>query len=159
MKILAEGLDKYPVDGLFFNMFSNQSTDYSGRYVGLCHCDAYQRKYRSLHGKPVPDKPDEDYRRFSLPAHAGLIRDLLHRLHPRRQIRTNAHPLVEMSLMHQGTRTLLHLINLSGPSQTGYFDPVPMSDIRIQVTGRFRQSRTNNQAIPKSPFLASWTTN
>src|SRR5262249_32428862 len=31
MKILAEGLDKYEVDGLFFNMFGNQSRDYSGR--------------------------------------------------------------------------------------------------------------------------------
>ena len=43
MKILAEGLERYDVDGLFFNMFGNQSRDYSGRYVGLCHCDACQR--------------------------------------------------------------------------------------------------------------------
>jgi hypothetical protein len=86
------------------------------------------------------------YHRFSLPAHAGLLRDLLHRLHPQRQIQSNAHPLVEMSLMRQGTRTLLHLINLSGHSQTGYFDPVPMSDIRIRVTGRFQQAHTVRQA-------------
>src|SRR3954469_18821195 len=31
MKILGEALDKYAVDGLFFNMFGNQSRDYSGR--------------------------------------------------------------------------------------------------------------------------------
>src|SRR5664279_3219317 len=37
MKILTEGLERYDVDGLFFNMFGNQSTDYSGAYVGLCH--------------------------------------------------------------------------------------------------------------------------
>jgi len=36
MRILAEGLENYDVDGLFFNMFGNQSTDYSGAYVGLC---------------------------------------------------------------------------------------------------------------------------
>ena len=40
MKILTEALEKYDVDGLFFNMFGNQSRDYSGQYVGLCHCDA-----------------------------------------------------------------------------------------------------------------------
>ena len=44
MKILAEGLEKYDVDGLFFNMFGNQSRDYSGQYVGLCHCDACKRQ-------------------------------------------------------------------------------------------------------------------
>ena len=45
-KILAEGLDKYAVDGLFFNMFGNQSRDCSGRQVGLSHCDSCRRKYR-----------------------------------------------------------------------------------------------------------------
>jgi uncharacterized lipoprotein YddW (UPF0748 family) len=39
MKILSEALDNYAVDGLFFNMFGNQARDYSGRPVGLCHCD------------------------------------------------------------------------------------------------------------------------
>ncbi|HEY2015593.1 MAG TPA: hypothetical protein VGH38_18945 [Bryobacteraceae bacterium] len=82
------------------------------------------------------------YYRLSLPAHAGLFRDILDRLDPQPQIRTNAHPLVEMSLMRQGGRTLLHLINLSGHSETGYFDPIPMSDIRIQVAGTFQSAKT-----------------
>ncbi len=64
MKILAEGLEKYEVDGLFFNMFGNQSRDYSGRYVGLCHCDACKTKYRREYGKDIPNEPDEDYRKF-----------------------------------------------------------------------------------------------
>ena len=54
MKILAEALDKYDVDGLFFNMFGNQSRDYSGRQVGLCHCDACKRKYREAYHKDIP---------------------------------------------------------------------------------------------------------
>jgi hypothetical protein len=82
------------------------------------------------------------YYRHSLPAHAGLFRDILDRLQPQRQIRTNAHPLVEMTLMRQGGRTLLHLINLSGHSQTGYFAPVPMSSIRVRVAGAFKSGRT-----------------
>jgi hypothetical protein len=44
--------------------------------------------------------------------------------------------------MLQNGRTLLHLINLSGHSQTGYFDPVPMTQIRIQVGGAFQSAKT-----------------
>ncbi|QOY88093.1 alpha-amylase family protein [Paludibaculum fermentans] len=64
MKILAEGLEKYDVDGLFFNMFGNQPTDYSGNYVGLCHCDACRKKYRDEYHREIPEKPDEIYREF-----------------------------------------------------------------------------------------------
>jgi hypothetical protein len=78
------------------------------------------------------------YYRHSLPAHAGILRDLLNRILPERQIRTNAHPLVETVLMRQGARTLLHLVNLSGHSQTGYFAPVPMSGIRMDIAGTYR---------------------
>jgi hypothetical protein len=80
------------------------------------------------------------YYRHSLPGHAGLLRDVLDRMLPNRQIRTNAHPLVEMSLMRQGSRTLLHLVNLSGHSDTAYFAPVPMSDIRVQVAGNYKRA-------------------
>jgi hypothetical protein len=82
------------------------------------------------------------YYRHSLPAHAGLFRDLLNRILPQRQLRSNAHPLVEMTLMRQRRRTLLHLINLSGHSQTGYFAPIPMSGIRVQVAGAFKTAKT-----------------
>jgi hypothetical protein len=63
-------------------------------------------------------------------------------LQPARQIQTNAHPLVEMSLMRQGTRTLLHLLNLSGHSETGYFAPLPMDAIRVRVAGNFRSAKS-----------------
>jgi hypothetical protein len=82
------------------------------------------------------------YYRHSLPAHAGLFRDVLNKLHAQRQIRTNAHPLVEMTLMRQKGRTLLHLVNLSGHSQTAYFAPVPMRDIRVGVAGSFMRAKT-----------------
>lgn len=78
------------------------------------------------------------YYRHSLPAHANLFQDLVDRLH-QRQLRTNAHPLVEITVMRQGPRTLLHLVNLSGHSQTGYFAPVPMVDIAVDLDGEFRR--------------------
>ena len=82
------------------------------------------------------------YYRLSLPAHASLFRDVVDRLLPARQLRTNAHPLVEVALMRQGRRTLLHLVNLSGQSQTGYFPPIPMEAIRVRLAGTYRQART-----------------
>ncbi len=82
------------------------------------------------------------YYRHSLPAHAGLFRDVLDQLIPRRQIRTNAHPLVEMTLMRQNGRTLLHLINLSGHSQTSYFAPIAMSGIQVRLAGAFKNAKT-----------------
>src|SRR5450759_5529249 len=66
MKILAEGLERYDVDGLFFNMFGNQSTDYSGAYVSLCHCDSCRAAYRKLYAREIPERADDDYRKFLL---------------------------------------------------------------------------------------------
>jgi Hypothetical glycosyl hydrolase 6 len=82
------------------------------------------------------------YYRLSLPSHAALFHDVVDRLYPKRQLTTNAHPLVEITLMQQGDRSLVHLINLSGQSQTGYFAPLKMSDIRIEVAGRFKSATT-----------------
>lgn len=82
------------------------------------------------------------YYRLSLPAHAGLIRDVLRELLPQRQLVTDAHPLVETTLMQQGGRTLVHLINLTGHSQTGYFPPLRTGPVRIEVEGEFRTAQT-----------------
>ena len=82
------------------------------------------------------------YYRHSLPAHAAMFRDVVNRLLPKRQLRTNAHPLVEITLMKQGARTLVHLLNLSGHSQTGYFPPVPITNIRVDLDVAFKSART-----------------
>ena len=82
------------------------------------------------------------YYRHSQASHAGLMHDLIDLLLPAgRQVRTDAHPLVEIALMRRRDTHLLHFINLSGHSQTGYFDPVPMSGIRVAVAGDFRSAR------------------
>jgi len=82
------------------------------------------------------------YYRHSSQAHARLLRDLIDHLLPRgRQVKTDAHPLVEITLMRQRDRHLMHFVNLSGHSQTGYFDAVPMHGIRVQVAGTFGSAR------------------
>jgi hypothetical protein len=84
------------------------------------------------------------YYRHSQPAHAALIADLVDHLLPGgRQLRTNAHPLVEITVMRQRGRgrTVVHFVNVSGHSQTGYFDPIPMRNIRVELQGAFRTAR------------------
>ncbi|MCC7176230.1 MAG: hypothetical protein IT159_13650 [Bryobacterales bacterium] len=86
MKILAEALDRYDVDGLFFNMFGNPSSDYSGNPTGHCHCDSCKRRFQERFGRPLPSVPDADYRRFledSAFEVARSIADLIHSRRPR----------------------------------------------------------------------------
>jgi hypothetical protein len=76
------------------------------------------------------------YFRHSSPGHGGLIADVIDRLLPAgRQLRTSAHPLVEITVMRQPgrPRTLVHLVNASGHADTAYFDPIEMRDIAIDL--------------------------
>ncbi len=85
LTILAEALERYEVDGLFFNMFGNPSTDYSGVPTGPCHCQACQTRYRARYGRPLPAAADADYRSFMAASSrevAATIADLIHRRRP-----------------------------------------------------------------------------
>ncbi len=84
------------------------------------------------------------YYRHSSEGHAGLMVDVIDQLLPAgRQVRTDAHPLVEMTLMDQPARgrTLIHLVNVTGHHGTAYFPPVELRDIRIDVGRDIRRAR------------------
>jgi hypothetical protein len=86
LTILEEALDRYEVDGLFFNMFGNPSSDYSGAPMGPCQCDACQARYRRRFNRPVPAAADADYRAFMADSSrevAAAIAELIHRKRPR----------------------------------------------------------------------------
>ena len=59
--------------------------------------------------------------------------------------------------MKQRNRHLLHLINLTGHSQTGYFDALPVSNIEVQVSGQFARARAlrSNQPLNVRPGARS----
>jgi hypothetical protein len=90
------------------------------------------------------------YYRHSLPAHAGVLRDVVSRLLPERQLYTNAHRLVEITVLRQRDRHLMHFVNLTGHSQTGYFDPVPMTGIQVRLRGEFGSARlvSSGKSLP-----------
>jgi hypothetical protein len=84
------------------------------------------------------------YYRHSSPGHAGLMADMVDRLLPKgRQLTTDAHPLIEMTLMQQPARgrTLIHLVNGTGHQDTAYFPPVEMRNVRIDLAQSARHVR------------------
>jgi hypothetical protein len=84
------------------------------------------------------------YYRHSSPGHAGLMVDLVDHLLPNgRQLKSDAHPLVEITLMRQPARnrTLVHVVNLSGHSDTAYFAPIEMREITLQVSDQVSRAR------------------
>lgn len=101
----------------------------------------------------IPWNPGSPYHRYSSPGHAGLVVDLVDRLMPHgRQLRTDAHPLVEVTVMRQPemNRTLVHLVNVSGHSSTGYFSPLATGPIEIDLAGEFSSARAVRADAPLS---------
>jgi putative glycosyl hydrolase-like family 6 (GHL6) protein len=84
------------------------------------------------------------YYRYSPVYHSAIVGDLVDHLLPKgRQLKTNAHPMVEMTLQQQRQqgRTLVHFVNLSGCSQTAFHPAIPMSNIQVAVAGSFSSAR------------------
>lgn len=89
----------------------------------------------------LPWRVGDLYHRFGNDKHRALISDLVDQLLPnrQRQLRTNAHPSVEITVMKQEGRnqTLVQLVNLSGHSGTTFFEAVPMKDITMELRGGY----------------------
>jgi Hypothetical glycosyl hydrolase 6 len=84
------------------------------------------------------------YYRHSSENHAALMADVIDRLLPRgRQLKTDAHPLVEMTMMSQPlrNRALVHLVNGTGHQDTAYFAPVELRNIRIELARDVKRVR------------------
>ncbi len=83
LEIIDEVLERYPVDGFFFNMFTFAERDYSGVYWGICQCANCQRRFREATGMTLPREPNMrdpaylehlEYKRRTLQELAGRIR-------------------------------------------------------------------------------------
>jgi len=83
LRIIGEVLDRYPVDGVFFNMFGYQTSDYSGNEYGFCYCDNCRRRFREMFGLELPASADPadpayaKYREFQW----ITARDMLDKIH------------------------------------------------------------------------------
>jgi len=85
IEILTEALERYELDGLFFNWFGNVRYDYHGRYIGLCHCVECERKFKLKYNRSIPDEPDLEYEEFIFQSAVDVakkFRDLIHQKRP-----------------------------------------------------------------------------
>jgi hypothetical protein len=85
------------------------------------------------------------YYRHSSESHGRLVSDVIDHLLPGgRQLKTNAHPLVEITVMRQKEqrRTLVHFINLSGHFMTAYHAPIEMREIKVELADDFLTARS-----------------
>lgn len=57
--MIDEVLAKYPVDGVFFNMFGYKTQDYSGKEYGLCYCDNCSKRFRDMYDLALPEQASE----------------------------------------------------------------------------------------------------
>lgn len=79
-EVISEVIDRYGVDGFFFNWFSFNERDYSNRYRGVCHCESCTSLFADqTGGLPLPDGPDHPHYDRWLAFTAAALRDLTSR--------------------------------------------------------------------------------
>lgn len=59
LDILDEILDRYPVDGFFFNWFGFNEVDYGSKVHGICHCQACKEGFTEFTG--IADLPADHF--------------------------------------------------------------------------------------------------
>lgn len=87
--VLDEIIDRYAVDGFFFNWFGFNEVDYSKVYNGVCHCVSCLRAFQASTGlSRLPDGPDSEnyvaWRTFAAEAIANLTARLRRHIAARR---------------------------------------------------------------------------
>jgi hypothetical protein len=82
-----------------------------------------------------PWNVDGLYYRHSSPGHHGAVLSALSTLVGRAQLLTDANPQVDLALYARETGGyVLNLVNTSGHHGTAFFAPIPMHDLKIEVT-------------------------
>ncbi|MHB8897175.1 MAG: alpha-amylase family protein [Thermoguttaceae bacterium] len=59
LKVLAEVIERYPIDGVFFNMIGYPRSDYSGRAIGICQCENCRQRFHAMFKLDLPKNEQE----------------------------------------------------------------------------------------------------
>jgi hypothetical protein len=83
LAILDEVTEKYPIDGVFFNMFGYTTRDYSNNYHGICQCDNCRNMFRERYGKDLPkaEDPEDPVFRLYLRFKTETVHETLDSIH------------------------------------------------------------------------------
>lgn len=145
LQMIREVLERYPVDGVFFNMFGYQVRDYSERYHGICQCENCRRRYGDFCGKELPTGEDDPriatYRSFQQWTVTQMLENIQKTVHAIRP---------EGVLISTYTDHCVDLIR--NESNTALSRPLPKwiysaSDNCMTVRGSYPEKQISNCAI------------
>ncbi len=79
----------------------------------------------------------------------NVMQDVLFEICQLPQIAPKLHQSVELVLSKKGNKTVVSLINASGYFGNSFFDPIPMTDIELNISGCFKsaEARNGGQAV------------
>ncbi|MCM3781858.1 family 10 glycosylhydrolase [Neobacillus mesonae] len=97
---IAEVLEKYDVDGIFFNMFGYQHWDYSGNYYGPCYCDNCRKRFLEMTGHNLNDYTGQEHELHTTYRHFQEVTS--------RQILQQIHTFVKSKWKHVAISTYHH---------------------------------------------------
>lgn len=69
LDIIKELITTHEIDGIFFNMGGYKTTDYSGNYYGICHCESCRKSFNAMFGLALPraeEMSDPVYRKYQV---------------------------------------------------------------------------------------------
>ncbi|MGF9697350.1 family 10 glycosylhydrolase [Paenibacillus sp. MABNR03] len=80
---ITEVLEKYPVDGIFFNMFGYQHWDYSWNHYGPCYCENCRRRFQEVCGAELLDYTGPEHELHTAYLHFQEVtsREILNKIH------------------------------------------------------------------------------
>jgi len=114
LDIIKECLTRYPVDGVYINMFGFQTIDYAGIDHGVCQCESCRRRYREASGQELPKGVGQvlpqsylDYRQTMADAMLERVYKLIKSINPEISVCTHSQsPYVDM--VHTESNYALH---------------------------------------------------
>lgn len=148
-EVIDEVIDRYDIDGFFFNWFGFNEVDYSGRYRGVSQNAASVAGFAEFSGGlPLPTGPDSPHydlwRRYS----AGVIRDLTDRIndhirHRRRNVALirsdivfyEANNEVGRELWHHATGEAVSAFRSRNPERPVVVNSVVFVDMPYRLAG------------------------
>lgn len=111
-EILKEAINRYPLDGVFFNMIGYTTSDYSGNNYGICQCDNCKKRFKDSTGYELPTKSDPNdivfrtYNDFKKKTSDKLFKEIgshIKALNPNLMINTYADAGVDMIASESGS--------------------------------------------------------
>lgn len=144
LEMIREVLEKYPVDGIFFNMFGYQTRDYSETYHGICQCKNCQKAFLAFCGKELPVREDDP----EISVYRAFQKKTIHEMMTR--IRTLVKSIRPQTAICTYTDDQVDLIRAE--SNSALSRPLPFwiysaSDNVMAVKGSFEEKSISNCAI------------